>query len=150
MRDASSRRVLASESPSSLYQVKLWRWGMRIAAWCPPRILHVVAASLGSVYARFRPKRFAVVRGNLLPISGGDEPHATRLARALFREFGVKLVDLWRYEAGLPVDRLFRSLTGWENFTQAQARGKGVLLVTPHLGNWEIGNLARRCWRRVK
>ena len=154
MRDASSRRALASESsssvsvaelsqspasPSFLYQVKLWRWGLRIAAWFPPRILHVVAATLASVYARFRPKRFAVVRGNLLPISGGDERHAARLARALFREFGVKLIDLWRYEAGLPVDRLFHSLTGWENFTQAQARGKGVLLVTPHFGNWEFG-----------
>ena len=28
---------------------------------------------------------------------------------------------------------------GLENFIAAHARGKGVLLVTPHLGNWEFG-----------
>jgi KDO2-lipid IV(A) lauroyltransferase len=37
------------------------------------------------------------------------------------------------------VNHLFAELTGWEHFTAAQAKGRGVLLVTPHLGNWEFG-----------
>ena len=30
------------------------------------------------------------------------------------------------------------SCEGWEHIAAAQARGKGLLLVTAHLGNWEI------------
>ena len=33
----------------------------------------------------------------------------------------------------------FRKLEGWERFEAAQAGGRGVLLVTLHLGNWELG-----------
>jgi KDO2-lipid IV(A) lauroyltransferase len=51
----------------------------------------------------------------------------------------LKIVDLWRYEGGAQVDRWHTKWDGWEIFTAAQARGKGVLLVTPHLGNWEFG-----------
>jgi KDO2-lipid IV(A) lauroyltransferase len=84
------------------------------------------------------PARREVVVQNLTPLAG-DRAAAERSARALFSQFAVKLVDLWRYESGLPVDPLFAELTGWEHFTSAYQRGGGVLLVTPHLGNWEFG-----------
>jgi KDO2-lipid IV(A) lauroyltransferase len=57
----------------------------------------------------------------------------------LFRQFAVKLTDLLRYEAGRPVDKLFEELSGWKHFIAAQDQRRGVLLVTPHLGNWEFG-----------
>ena len=34
---------------------------------------------------------------------------------------------------------MFAELSGWEHFTQARATRRGVLLLTPHLGNWEFG-----------
>ena len=34
---------------------------------------------------------------------------------------------------------MFDELTGWEHFAAAQSTGRGVLLLTPHLGNWEFG-----------
>ena len=39
-----------------------------------------------------------------------------------------------------------RDGSGWEHFSAAVASGRGVLLVTPHLGNWEFGGplLARK------
>src|SRR5262249_53930324 len=46
---------------------------------------------------------------------------------------------LWRYESGQAIAGLFAELSGWEHFTQAKATGRGVLLLTPHLGNWEFG-----------
>jgi Bacterial lipid A biosynthesis acyltransferase len=54
-------------------------------------------------------------------------------------EFALKVADLWRYESGLAIDRVPGEWKGWEIFIAAHARGEGVLLVTPHLGNWELG-----------
>lgn len=76
---------------------------------------------------------------NLLPAVHGDEQTARITARELFQQFALKLADLWRYESGLSIYNLFHDLTGWEHFQAAQARGRGVLLVTIHLGNWEFG-----------
>jgi len=58
----------------------------------------------------------------------------------------VKLADLWRFEAGLPLDHLFGEAIGWEHLARAHEEKRGVLVLTPHLGNWEFGGpwLTRR------
>jgi KDO2-lipid IV(A) lauroyltransferase len=85
-----------------------------------------------------RHRREIVVQ-NLLPACGREKSRARKIARELFAEFALKLADLWRYEAGLPIDHLFGQHSGWEYFLEAQKQGRGVLLLTPHLGNWEFG-----------
>jgi lauroyl/myristoyl acyltransferase len=93
----------------------------------------------GTIYWRLAAQRREIVIQNLLPILNGDRKSAERAARELFAQFSVKLADLWRYESGVVEERWFADWNGWENFERANARGKGVLLVTPHLGNWEFG-----------
>ncbi len=83
------------------------------------------------------PARFSVVSDNLRAVVG--DARANEEAARLFGRFGIKLCDLWRYEAGLPVQDQFRELTGWENLRSAVETGRGVLLITIHLGNWEFG-----------
>src|SRR5206468_9365561 len=58
---------------------------------------------------------------------------------SLFHQFALKLVDLWRYEAGLPIDNLFGEHSGWEHFVTARSQKRGVLLLSAHVGNWEFG-----------
>jgi KDO2-lipid IV(A) lauroyltransferase len=58
-------------------------------------------------------------------------------------------MDLWRYESGMPVDTWFANDPDWGIFEAAYQRGRGVLLLTPHLGNWEIGG-AVLCQHGVK
>ncbi len=70
---------------------------------------------------------------------GGDAAAATRIARQLFTEFALKLLDLWRYEGGKSSPEWYVDWKGWEIFIAAKERGRGVLFVTPHLGNWELG-----------
>jgi lauroyl/myristoyl acyltransferase len=70
---------------------------------------------------------------------GNDVVAAQTTAKALFQQFGLKLVDLFRYEAGMPLDGIFGPTTGWEHFVEAQTNQRGILLLTPHLGNWEFG-----------
>ena len=69
----------------------------------------------------------------------GNRAAAEKTAHALFRQFALKLMDLWRFESGVAIDTWFTTETNWELLQSACRRGKGVLLVMPHLGNWEIG-----------
>ena len=86
------------------------------------------------------------MQDNLLPPCQHNPKAASQATRRLFREFALKIVDLWRFEAGLPIEHLFGRNSGWEHFQAAQAQKRGVLLLTPHLGNWEFGGplLTRR------
>ena len=47
--------------------------------------------------------------------------------------------DLWRYEGGLGVNIRLTKESDWAIYEKARQGGRGVLLITPHLGNWEIG-----------
>ena len=72
-------------------------------------------------------------------VFGGDDRAARQAARRLFRQFAAKMEDLWRYEGGAAVDSWFNYLSDWTVFDKAQERRRGVVVVTAHLGNWEIG-----------
>ncbi|MBC8097250.1 MAG: lysophospholipid acyltransferase family protein, partial [Akkermansiaceae bacterium] len=126
-------------APSSLYRSGFWRAGLWIVRILPRGLCIALGTFLATLYCAWSSERRETVIQNLLPALNGDRPAATRKARSLFREFAVKVIDLWQYEAGLPVDRLLGEASGWEHFAAAQASGRGVLLLTPHLGNWEFG-----------
>lgn len=64
---------------------------------------------------------------------------AKRKADELFRQFAVKLAELWRFESGVAMNRWLTAGTDWSILENACARKRGVLLLTPHLGNWELG-----------
>lgn len=132
--------------PSALYRSELWRLGQMLVRVLPRNVLAVCGFTLAGVYWRLAPHRRKVVVENLLPALHGERQAANAKAKALFRHFARKIVDLWRYEAGLPIEELFGVTSGWEHFERAQAEKRGVLLVTPHLGNWEFGgpSLSRR------
>lgn len=127
------------QTPSLFYGAAIWRLGLLLARILPTRLLKWHAASLASIYSRVSQRRREVVVRNLLPLVGGDRARAEATTSELFRQFSRKLVDLWRFESGVPVEHLFNVMTGWGHFLDAQKNGRGVLLVTPHLGNWEFG-----------
>ncbi len=125
--------------PSALYRAEFWRLGVFMARRLPHFILGRTASNLAKLYWLGCPNRRRVVFENLLPVVHGDRLAARVATRELFQQFALKLADLWRYESGLSIYNLFRNLTGWEHFQAAQAKKRGVLLLTIHLGNWEFG-----------
>ena len=125
--------------PSSLYRAGPWNACVKLSRVLPQPALVSVARVLASTYRLACPTRAEVVLNNLLPVFNGDGVAARCAVRELFRNFAVKLTDLWRYESGQPVDSLFAPFSGWEHFEAARKRGRGVLIVTVHLGNWEFG-----------
>lgn len=128
-----------SPAPSQLYRGAVWRVGLAAANSIPPAVSRALAKVIAMVYARLATHRREIVMQNLRPVLQADRRTMRRAADALFAEFALKITDLWRYEAGLALDKWEIRWDGWELYQAAQARGRGVLLVTPHLGNWEIG-----------
>ena len=112
----------------------------------PGFFLKQVCLLVAEIYYRLQTARREVVIGNLLPALGDDVVAARKAAHELYRQFAVKMLELWRFESGVAVFSWFTEGVEWQILEEAHCRGKGVLLVTPHLGNWEIGGalLAQR------
>lgn len=132
--------------PSALYRNGVWRMGLLAARLLPMHVAAQLMRRLAQFYWAVVPARREIVIQNLLPALQGDRDKATSLSKELFGHFGAKLVDLWRFEIGQSPESLLVQESGWEHFAAARESGRGVLVVTPHLGNWEYGGplLARR------
>ena len=128
--------------PPRIYSAFSWKLGLTLVRVVPQRLLYAAAEFLSLCYCGMNEDRRETVIANLLPLMDGCRPEAARACRRLFRNFGRKLVDLWRCEAGLPSAPLIIELAGAEALLEAHRRKQGVLLVTPHLGNWEVGGYA--------
>ena len=124
--------------PSTWYRAGLWKVGMTLGRVFPRGVLVGLARGVAWMVAWMDGERRRVVEANLRPWCG-DADAARRAAGRLYMNFGRKLVDLWRNEAGVADAVRVRPGRGWEHFRAARATGRGVLLVTPHLGNLEAG-----------
>ncbi len=95
--------------------------------------------ALGRLYLRLDVKRRALARANLarafpeLPAAGIEA-----LAVRVFEHFGGVAAELLHSSGHGPEDALARIETqGAEYAREAFASGRGVFLLTAHLGNWE-------------
>ncbi len=74
----------------------------------------------------------------LLAFPEKTEAERAAIAAGMYNHFGYTVADFVR--GSIRTDEEYISTTtveGEENFDKALAEGKGVLLVTAHLGNWE-------------
>ena len=139
MSSAASIPKQQLEAPSSLYRAEFWRMGLGFVHFVPRRVCVFFSRIFANIYWFCAGSRREVIIQNLLPGLNNDRAAATAKAKELLYGFAIKVVDLWRYEAGLPIENTFGNATGWDDFENAVAQKRGVLLLTPHLGNWEFG-----------
>jgi predicted exporter/lauroyl/myristoyl acyltransferase len=125
--------------PSQFYGAFVWQAGLALGRFIPVPAFNFFARLLAAIYWRLAARRREIVIQNLLPVLNGDRRQSARAGRELITEFCLKIADLWRYESGVAFKNGMGDWNGMESFTTAHARGQGVLLVTPHLGNWELG-----------
>lgn len=118
-----------------------YEFGARLAACTPRTVCQTVGETIAALYGATQPARVAVVRDNLRLV----RPDATSAdARRVFREFGRGLGDYF-YLARRPPDAaraLVTERVGFEHFETVRRHGRGALLLTPHLGFFELGGAA--------
>lgn len=109
----------------------------------PRPVNHALAVALGSILAFTMRKTRRVLLHNLRRVGRGAFPEAlvSRLAVQTIHNYARYLVDFmymtrWSRE---DIPRCFRRFSGKDAFEAALREGKGAILVTPHLGNWELG-----------
>ncbi len=117
---------------------------LRLLARLPLSWLHGVGAALGRLVYWCSPSYAARLRENLYA-SGvcSGEVQCKALLRGAVAEAGkgmIELIAVW-FGSNEKVARLAVACEGWEVVEAARARGKGIIIVTPHLGCFEMVSL---------
>jgi lauroyl/myristoyl acyltransferase len=124
----------------------LWFPGSVFFARNVPRaVSYPLARAIGGGYFRLRPKYLAAIRSNLSIILGEppDSPAVRRAADEMVRGHSAAWLDFLHFATRPPAEsaRLVESVVGFSHIVEGRAAGKGVVLLTAHLGNWEVGGL---------
>lgn len=122
-------------------RVVLIRWSLRLLAALPLRAAQALGAGFGHLLWWLPNEMKKVVRVNVdlcwphLLVSERAE-----LCRQCLLETGrtaAEMGALWLWPVEKVVARV-RQVQGEEHLRAGLARGKGVILAAPHLGNWEM------------
>ncbi|MEO7795097.1 MAG: lysophospholipid acyltransferase family protein [Thermoanaerobaculia bacterium] len=140
-------------SRSGAFSERLNRWAIRrgfpVLAWIAPRFprwfLFLGARWVIAVIFYFHSSPKRSIERNLSRVLG-EAPGSTvvrRAANAMLRHLAYYWVDLFRFPQ-LPRERLRELIVGGDMraldpLKELLADGRRVLLMTAHLGNWELG-----------
>lgn len=119
-----------------------FRLGLTLVDRLPPGACAAVARSAADVVYLLDRRRRRVARENLLRAGIANSPaEASDIAARSFRHFGLLAVESLRFEPGAPGSPA-RAGIRYE-IPEATMRvlrtpGKGVIVASGHLGNWEI------------
>ncbi len=125
------------------YNLGTFRLARFLANILPRPVAQAVAGSLGRASCSFNKKSREALRENLQLVTGMQGESLDQLCRENFANFTRMLADYF-YCTGGTSERaggLLQEWRGFENLTAALERGKGVILITGHLGNWEVGGI---------
>jgi KDO2-lipid IV(A) lauroyltransferase len=108
----------------------------------PRGLARLVAGLLAFVvYWTFGRLRRVGVRNMELALPKVSEGERARILRGVYRSLGRQLVEFCRMDGYTPENTRDRIRTeGLEHYLAAKARGRGVLIVTGHLGAWELSS----------
>ena len=117
--------------------------GNRIARYVPRPFSRTFAVSMGHLGYQFCRERREALMSNLAVLTS-DQATQKKLCRACFVNFLRMLHDFCDCAAGgVPrLDELIVERRGFEFLETGRKRGKGTLLLTGHLGAWELGGMA--------
>lgn len=110
---------------------------IRLVCALPYRVALSFGRGLGSLAWVFDPFHRRVVETQMRAALG--EAYLPGMSREVFKHHGDILIDAVRY-AYLDDAAIRRKVTiaGQEHLEAARAAGRGIMLITGHLGNWEI------------
>ena len=119
----------------------LFLLGMRVVPWVPRRLAYASARLVARMIAATQPAALRAAAANQAVVQDqpADAPSVLAAARAALALQALNYVDL------LQLRRLERAdierrvaVRGYEHLQQAQQAGRGVIMVSAHLGNLDL------------
>ena len=107
----------------------------------PQKFAYALGRCAGGTFAGVLFRRKVVMENLQLAYGNEKSPAEIRqLARATFRNLAQTLMEMMWLRGRLTEERLaeLTTLEGGDVVREALSRGRGLLIVTAHLGNWEL------------
>ena len=118
----------------------VYRAGAVLAGALPRPARLALARTLAQRAARWFPTERVRVRENVARVRPDlDAAARERLVGEVFRHFAICFADLISTNREARPERLLTRVEGDEHLLSVLADGRGLVLVTAHLGNWELG-----------
>ncbi len=130
------------DSQHFLAKPAVYKCGLTFSRYVPSFILGAIADRLAEVSYLIYKKEKTNVRANLRRVFP-DAPQAeiNRISFSIFKNYGRYLCDYGKFIGGDKsfINRKFTAMDGEGNLRKALQMKKGLILLTAHLGNWELG-----------
>src|ERR1035437_6290776 len=123
-------------------EYRLMRTVAGVLGWVPRGLARLVAGGIAFscywAHGRLRP---VGMRNLDLGLPELSEAERKRILRGVYRHLGWQLVEFCRMSRYTAENtRNWINTEGLEHYLAAKARGNGVLIVTGHLGTWELSS----------
>lgn len=114
------------------------------AHWLPMPVLNAINLVGNTLAITFLRQTQTGIRENFRIALGASPAEAARLARRQFFEYGRHTIDAWRLRSEAFVPRITTFEEDARILGASRRGGRGFLLVTGHVGNWEMGAVTLR------
>jgi len=131
-----------------LNRLSYYRVARAVATALPRPVRLVVARAVARAVGRVLATEREVVRGNLARVLAAGPSRDLEVAVSeTFANFGAFFADLLVLNRGAPerLNPYVGARAGDEHVDAAFAAGRGAILLTAHLGNWELGGRLLAC-----
>ncbi len=124
-----------------MFNYEIFRLGEFLALHFPISFSYFLAKVISRLQSLLAKQDVYAVKGNLKSIFPEiEDSRLDEWTRSAFLNFGKYLVEFFRFKK-IGADFIEKNIVieGLKNIDNALSGGKGVILVSAHLGNWELG-----------
>lgn len=120
-----------------------YRLSLVVARIMPLSFLHFVTRNIAILWHWIDKATVRQVESNLSRVLGNNPEFLRKASKELFFNYAAFLADWARFIAigKSGVFSFLNEIEGKDDFRKAHANGKGIIILTAHLGNWELGGL---------
>jgi KDO2-lipid IV(A) lauroyltransferase len=121
-----------------------WRVAAALVQHLPPRLVYAGAVIGGEFAYLLWQRRREVTKRNFAIVLGlpAQDPEVARVARRAFRNFGKYLTEIMRFPSmgQAELHELVKiDPASFQNLQDARDKGRGIIFVSAHFGNFELG-----------
>lgn len=119
------------------------RWSALLFQRLPLETALFLGRRLAAIVYFFATKRHRIAYVNLKrAFPQSTAPQRKRWTKGMFRELGMSAVEMMRSPILTKQDaERYTTLHNYKSYLEKRSGGKGVILLTAHMGNWELSQI---------